>query len=49
MGHLVFARVAAGRRAIWQLGTVDLFDGGPDGVAVTADNSLFATEGVFTP
>jgi uncharacterized repeat protein (TIGR01451 family) len=46
---LVPGAVADGRRAIWQLGTIDLRDGGPDGVAGTANNSLFATEGVFAP
>ena len=39
-----------GDRAIWQLGQVQLFDGGVDGDAETAaDNTLFATQGIFVP
>jgi hypothetical protein len=38
-----------GKRAIWELGQVQVFDGGPDGVAATNDNSLFAVQGVYTP
>jgi virginiamycin B lyase len=37
-------------RTIWQVGTVALDDGGPDGVAsTTAGNTLFETQGVFVP
>jgi hypothetical protein len=37
-------------RAIWQLGRVEVLDGGSDGDADTsADNTLFATQGVFVP
>jgi hypothetical protein len=47
---LVPGTVTEGARAIWQLGQVQLFDGGADGVASTAgDNTLFETEGVFVP
>jgi hypothetical protein len=42
--------VVEGDRAIWQLGQVQLFDGGVDGDAeTTADNTLFATQGIFIP
>jgi hypothetical protein len=41
--------VLEGKRSIWQLGTVNLFDGGSDGVASTTPNALFATQGVFVP
>jgi hypothetical protein len=41
--------VLEGRRAIWALGQVKVFDGGPDGVVSTADNTLFAVQGVFVP
>jgi hypothetical protein len=41
--------VVEGRRAIWALGPVQLFDGGSDGVASTTPNTLFATQGVFVP
>ena len=36
-------------RAIWQLGQIDVLDGGPDGVASTNDNTVFARQGVFVP
>jgi hypothetical protein len=41
--------VQSGARAIWQLGPVQVFDGGPDGVVSTKDNSLFADQGIFVP
>jgi hypothetical protein len=41
--------VIEGKRAIWELGRAELFDGGPDGVAATQDNTLFEVEGVFVP
>jgi uncharacterized repeat protein (TIGR01451 family) len=37
------------KRAIWQLGQVQVLDGGADGQAATADNTLFATQGGFVP
>ena len=42
--------VKEGRRAIWQLGGVKVYDGGPDGDAQTpSGDTLFATQGVFIP
>jgi hypothetical protein len=41
--------VTEGRRAIWQLGDIRLFDGGADGDAATAPNALFARQGIFVP
>jgi Tol biopolymer transport system component len=42
--------VKEGKRAIWQLGQVRAYDGGPDGVAATpAGNTLFMDQGVFIP
>jgi hypothetical protein len=39
-----------GKRAIWELGQVEVFDGGSDGDAdTTGDNTLFAVQGLFTP
>jgi hypothetical protein len=38
-----------GKRAIWQLGSMDVWDGGPDGDADTGPNTLFARQGVFAP
>ncbi len=38
------------QRAIWELGRVEVHDGGTDGNPTTAgDNTLFATQGVFIP
>jgi glucose/arabinose dehydrogenase/PKD repeat protein len=36
-------------RTIWELGQIEVTDGGPDGDAETADNSVFAREGLFIP
>jgi hypothetical protein len=41
--------VVAGKRATWQLSTLQVFDGGADGAASTADNTVFARQGVFVP
>jgi hypothetical protein len=41
--------VIDGKRAIWDVGAIRVDDGGPDGIAGTAGNSLFATQGVFVP
>ena len=37
------------RRSIWQLEKVLVLDGGPDGVASTTPNTIFAAQGVFVP
>ena len=42
--------VKEGKRSIWQLGRVEVYDGGPDGDADSqAGNTLFATQGIFIP
>jgi hypothetical protein len=42
--------VPEGKRSIWQLDQVKVFDGGADGSASTTDdNTLFADQGVFIP
>ena len=41
--------VTAGNREIWQLGQVQVSDGGPDGLASTQPNTLFEVEGLFVP
>jgi hypothetical protein len=47
---LVPNAIKEGRRAVWGLGQVKVYDGGADGDADTAaDNSLFMTQGVFVP
>ena len=39
--------VVEGNRSIWNLGQVQVFDGGEDGIVSTDDNSLFAVQGLF--
>jgi hypothetical protein len=42
--------VAAGQRAVWQLGQLNVYDGGSDGLAsTTGDNTPFMDQGVFVP
>ncbi len=41
--------IKEGVRSSWQLGQVQLFDGGSDGLVSTAPNTLFARQGVFVP
>jgi hypothetical protein len=41
--------ITAGKRSVWELGQVQVFDGGADGDVTTADNSVFAVQGVFVP
>jgi hypothetical protein len=38
-----------GKRAVWGLSQVQVFDGGADGDVETADNTLFETQGTFAP
>jgi hypothetical protein len=37
------------KRTIWQLAALRVTDGGPDGLAATPPNTLFATQGIFVP
>jgi hypothetical protein len=47
---LVPGTIKEGLRAIWQIGRVRVDDAGPDGGPdTTADNTVFATQGVFVP
>jgi predicted acyl esterase len=41
--------VPEGQRSIWQLGQVEVLDGGPDGLASTTPNGVFARQGLFAP
>ena len=41
--------VVEGKRAIWQISSVTVQDGGSDGVGSTMPNATFATQGVFVP
>ena len=36
-------------RAVWQIGSVELYDGGSDGNVTTSPNTLFERQGVFVP
>jgi acyl-homoserine lactone acylase PvdQ len=46
---LVPGTIKEGDRASWQLGAVQVFDGGADGLLSTSPNTLFARQGVFVP
>jgi hypothetical protein len=41
--------VAVGNKTIWEVGQIQVFDGGTDGSASTSPNSLFAVQGLFVP
>ena len=42
--------VKEGARTVWELGQVNVYDGGPDGdVQTPTGNTLFATQGLFVP
>jgi hypothetical protein len=41
--------VKTGRRAIWQVSPVKLYDGGTSGTAGASDATLFEDEGIFAP
>jgi hypothetical protein len=46
---IVPGSVQEGKRSIWALDRVEVFDGGADGLASTTPNTLFAVQGVFVP
>jgi hypothetical protein len=46
---LLSGTVTEGKRAVWQVGDVRVYDGGADGQAATGDNTLFARQGIFVP
>ena len=46
---LVGGMVREGNRAVWELGPVEVRDGGPDGDVDTPDNAPFARQGIFVP
>ena len=46
---LIPGAVPEGSRVIWQMGQVQVSDGGPDGDITTAPNTLFMVQGTFTP
>jgi Tol biopolymer transport system component len=47
---LIPGAVVAGSRSIWQIGQIEVMDGGPDGDGdTTGDNSPFLRQGLFVP
>ena len=46
---LTAGTVRENSRSIWQLAQFQVFDGGPDGDAETANNTLFMVQGAFVP
>jgi Tol biopolymer transport system component len=38
-----------GARGIWELGQIQVHDGGADGLATTQDNDMFAVQGIYIP
>ena len=50
MDAVIPGAVPEGKRSIWQLGQVEVDDGGADGLAATdSGNTLFAQQGIFIP
>ena len=41
--------IKEGKRTIWQLGKVNVFDGGADGFPSSFPNDVFLTQGIFVP
>ena len=41
--------VQEGARSVWELGTIEVLDGGADGDVDTPDNQVFARQGIFIP
>jgi Tol biopolymer transport system component len=41
--------IPEGKRSVWELGQVQVLDGGPDSDADTTPNTVFARQGVFVP
>ena len=41
--------IREGKRSVWGIGQIQVFDGGPDGDADTPGNGVFARQGVFVP
>jgi hypothetical protein len=37
------------KRSVVEIGQLQIFDGGPDGVTATAPNTLFSVQGIFIP
>jgi calcineurin-like phosphoesterase family protein len=46
---LMAGAVTESQRSVWELSEARVLDGGPDGLASTADNTPFAEQGIFAP
>jgi hypothetical protein len=46
---IVPGAIKDGQREVWELGQVQVEDGGPDGNVSTVDNTLFEVGGIFVP
>ena len=46
---IVPGAIVEGERAIWQIGSVTVYDGGADGDVSTGPNTVFERQGVFVP
>ena len=46
---VVARTVLESKRSNWEVGKVEVFDGGADDVGATAGNTLFMSQGVFAP
>jgi hypothetical protein len=46
---IVPAAIKEGQRSIWQMGQVEVSDGGSDGSSGTVPNTIFARQGIFVP
>jgi hypothetical protein len=46
---IVPSAITEGDRSSWQMGAVQVFDGGADGLLSTTPNTLFARQGIFVP
>jgi hypothetical protein len=46
---VVAGAIKEGKSAVWELGQLQVFDGGPDGDGDTTPNTLFAVQGLFVP
>jgi hypothetical protein len=47
---LIPGAIVEGDRAVWELGQVEIYDGGADGEAITTgDNAQFLRQGIFVP
>ena len=49
MDAVASGAVVEGKRAIMEVGKIDMYDGGSDGVVSTAPNTLFADQSIFIP